>query len=371
MHAVLFAATHPDRVRGLVLFAPRASIVATRDHPWGGDRADWEEWLSWAADHWGSRDSIVHDMHEMLPSLLHDDSAIAFGAKVQRAAASPRAAVALFRLSMDLNVADVLPAVRTPTLILHRRDDPTVPVDASRAVAALMPHATLIELSGEDHIVETMPNDELFEHLRAFVDQDSPSIDHSRRLATVVFTDIVGSTERSAELGDHTWKRLLESHHAIVRRELERHGGRELSTAGDGFFASFDGPAAAAHGAVAIVQGVRGVGLDIRAGVHTGEVETIDGEVGGIGVTIGARIGSVAEASEVLVSSTVKDLTAGSGLVFEDAGEHELKGDPDRWHLYRVVPRRCRPLRRATQKPPTACTSRTRCRATGPSTWSS
>jgi class 3 adenylate cyclase len=337
MAAVLFAATHPHRLRQLILFAPRPSMVATAEHPWGGDRTEWEEWLDWAADHWGSEESIVHDMHEMFPSLLDDPTAVAFGAKVQRAAASPRAAVALFRISLDLSVADVLPTVRTPTLVLHRRGDSMVPPEAGRTVAGMMPNATFVELDGEDHVMSTQPDDALFDHLRAFLDIPSPIPGTDRRLATVLFTDIVGSTERSAQLGDAAWKRDLEAHHDAVRSQLARFGGREVDTAGDGFFATFDGPAAAVRSAVAITRAVRPLGLEVRAGVHTGEVETIDGKIGGLGVTIGARVGAIASGSEVLVSATVKDLVAGSGLRFEDAGEHGLKGLPERWRLYRVI----------------------------------
>ena len=337
MAAVLFAATHPDRVRQLILFAPRPSMVATDEHPWGGDRAEWETWLEWAGEHWGSEESIVHDMHEMFPSLLDDPTAVAFGAKVQRAAASPRAAVALFRISMPLNVADVLPTVRTPTLVLHRRGDPSVPPAAGRTVTELMPDATFVELDGEDHVMSTQPDDELFGYLREFLEIPPPAGDRARRLATVLFTDIVGSTERAATLGDAAWRALLEAHHEIVRAELIRGGGREVSTAGDGFFATFEGPAAACMCALAIADGVERLDLQIRAGIHTGEVETIDGEVGGLAVTIGARIAALGGASEVLASSTVRDLTAGSKLGFEDVGEHELKGVPDTWRVYRVV----------------------------------
>lgn len=335
--AVLFAATHPDRVRQLVLFAPRPSIVATSAHPWGGSREEWDAWLVWAGDHWGSRESIVNDLHELSPTLLDDETAIRHGAKVQRAAASPSAAVALFRISMQLDISDVLPAVYTPTLVLHRRDDSFIPVAAGQAVAALMPNASFTELSGEDHFAFVGRDDEMFESIRSFLAGEAPPVDRSRRLATVLFTDIVASTERSAALGDRAWKEVLQAHHAEVRRGLARHSGLEVDTAGDGFFATFDGPALAVRCALSIVEAVRPLGLEIRAGVHTGEVETIDGKVGGIGVTIGARIGALAAASEVLASSTVKDLTAGSGLIFEDSGEHELKGVPDRWRIFRAV----------------------------------
>jgi len=337
MTAVLTAAAHPERIRQLVLFGSRPSMVATQQHPWGGDRQEWDEWLAWAADHWGSRESIVHDMHETFPSQLTDESAIAFGAKVQRAAASPSAAVALFRISMQLNVTGVLPTVRTPTLVLHRRDDVFVPPEAGRAVAELVPGSRFVELPGEDHFPESGQQDTLFEHIRSFLQLDVTPVDRSRRLATTLFTDIVDSTQRSAELGDAAWKRLLESHHAIVRAQLARTGGEEVDTAGDGFLATFDGPAAATMCAVAIAREVRSIGLTIRAGIHTGEVATIDGKIGGLAVAIGARVSALAGPSEVLVSQTVKDLVAGSGLAFEDAGEHELKGVPDRWRLYRVA----------------------------------
>ena len=335
--AVLFAATHPDRIRQLVLWAPSPSLVATAEHPWGGSRSEWEQWLEWVLDHWGTRESIVNDMHDLAPSWLDDERAIQYGAKVQRAAVSPRAAVALFRISMELNTSEILPSVHTPTLVLHRSHDTSVPPEAGRAVADLMPNGTFVELPGEDHMPFAGRSDDIFGHLRAFLAGDAVPADRTRRLATTLFTDIVGSTERSADLGDAEWKHLLELHHAIVRSELDRAGGREVDTAGDGFFATFEGPAAAASCAVAIANAMPSIGLEIRAGVHTGEVETIDGKVGGIGVTIGARVGAMARPSEVLVSSTVKDLVAGSGLTFEDAGEHELKGVPDRWCLYRVV----------------------------------
>jgi class 3 adenylate cyclase len=336
LYAVLAAAAYPERISRLVLWAPRPSMVATERHPWGGSLDDWSDWLNWAAVHWGSRESIVHDMHESMPSLLEDRAAIVFGAKVQRAAASPSAAVGLFRISMQLNVADVLPTIRIPTLVVHRKDDVFVPSNAGRAVAELIPDATFVELDGEDHFLEAGDTEGFFEPLRSFLRVEVPRADRSRRLATVLFTDIVGSTARAAQLGDAEWKHVLGSHHAVVRTELDRFGGHEVDTAGDGFFATFEGPATATRCAQAIASAVRELGLEIRAGVHTGEVETLDGHESGMGVVIGARIGALAGPSEVLVSSTVRDLTAGSGLMYEEAGEHELKGIPDRWRLYRV-----------------------------------
>ena len=335
--AVLFAATHPERVRKLVLFSARPSMVATERHPWGGSRDEWETWLTWAATHWGSRESIVNDYHDLAPSHLDDEAALRWGAKVQRAAASPRAAVALFRISMELDVADVLPAVRVPTLIINRRDDRESPPEAGRAVAALMPDATFVELPGEDHFVQYGPKDELFEALSRFIGAGTPTQDGSRRLATVLFTDIVDGTARAAEIGDHAWRALLADHHRLVREALAQYRGVEIDTAGDGFFVTFDGPARAVRCARAIASAVEGLGIRVRAGVHTGEVEAMDGKVGGIAVITGARIGALAGPSEVLVSATVRDLVAGSGLTFDDAGERELKGVPGRWQVYRLA----------------------------------
>jgi class 3 adenylate cyclase len=192
-------------------------------------------------------------------------------------------------------------------------------------------------MHGEAHLIYGEGTDDAFEAMTIFLKGEPEPVDRNRRLATVLFTDIVGSTERSAALGDKAWREVLRAHHAAVRRELDRHNGTEIATAGDGFFATFDGPAAAVQCAVAAIDGVKQVGLEIRAGVHTGEVETSGETVGGIAVHIGARIGALAGASEVLTSSTVRDLVAGSGLKFEDAGEHVLKGVPERWHLYRVT----------------------------------
>jgi class 3 adenylate cyclase len=255
-----------------------------------------------------------------------------------RLSASPSSAEAVMRIDKDLDIRRVLPSVQAPTLVLHRTDDRITPIAEGRYVASKIPGARFVELPGGDGIPWLGDTDPVIAEIEAFVGGRSatPAAGRGRRLATVLFTDIVASTERSTELGDAAWKETLERHHATVRAGLIRHGGREIATAGDGFYATFDGPAAGARCAYELIHEVSRLGLRIRAGVHTGEVETIDGEIGGIAVTIGARIAAIAGASEVLVSSTVKDLTAGSGLRFEDAGEHELKGVSEPWHLYRV-----------------------------------
>ena len=230
----------------------------------------------------------------------------------------------------------VLPSVRVPTLILHRRDDPMADIRASKYMADRIPGARFVELPGEDDLPFFGDQDAVLDELEEFFTGVRPRARANRVLATVVFTDIVGSTERAAVLGDGRWKDLLEAHRSIVRRELTRFQGREVGTSGDGFLAVFDGPARAVRCAVAAAEAVHAIGLEIRVGVHTGEVETVGVEVEGIAVHIGARVAALAGEREVLVSSTVKDLVAGSGLSFEDAGEHALKGVPDRWHLYRV-----------------------------------
>ena len=210
---------------------------------------------------------------------------------------------------------------------------------SGRFLAGHIEGATLVELPGRDALPWVGESDAVLDEIEAFLlgSRGATRPSSPRALATVLFTDVVGSTEQASQLGDTEYRRLLEQHHRAVRRELARHGGVEIDTAGDGFFATFDGPAGAVRCALAIGEAVRDLGIEVRAGVHTGEVETIDGKIGGIGVHIGARVAGAAGPSEVFVSSTVKDLVAGSGLTFVDAGEHELKGVPDRWHLYRVA----------------------------------
>jgi class 3 adenylate cyclase len=243
-------------------------------------------------------------------------------------------AVALNQLERETDVRDVLRTVQAPTLVMHRRDEAVYRVEEGRYIAHRIPGARFVELEGADHLPGDGNMPALIEEVGRFLDSvrdEEASFD--RVLASVLFTDIVGSTEKAVQLGDRVWRETLEGHHATVRAILARYHGTEIDTAGDGFFATFEGPARAVRCAQAISDAVHVLDLEVRSGVHTGEVETIDGKVGGIAVNIGARVGGMAGASEVLVSSTVRDLVAGSGLVFEDRGEHELKGIPDRWHL--------------------------------------
>jgi class 3 adenylate cyclase len=239
-------------------------------------------------------------------------------------------------MNSQIDVRDVLPTIQVPTLVLQRVDDRDVNVEEGRWIAAQIPGAKYVELPGDEHLIWAGDVDAVVDEVEEFVTGSRPVHEPDRVLATVLFTDVVGSTQRAHELGDRRWRELLEEHHVIVRRALERFQGREVDTAGDGFLATFDGPARAIRCARAIVNGLRDVGLDVRAGLHTGECELLGDKVAGVAVHTGARVSSLAEPGEVLVSSTVKDLVAGSGIEFEDRGVHELKGVPDEWRLYAV-----------------------------------
>jgi class 3 adenylate cyclase len=254
-----------------------------------------------------------------------------------RLSTSPGAAIALSRMNAEIDIRHVLPAIRVPTLVLHRTGDRDDHVEEGRYLAAHIPGARFVELPGDDHLSFIGDMDAVVDEIEEFVTGARPDREPDRVLATVMFTDIVGSTEHAVRLGDRRWRDLQERHHALVRRELARHRGREIDTAGDGFLATFDGPARAIRCAKAIGAGVRELGLEVRAGLHTGECELRGERVSGIAVHTGARVAAQAGPGEVLVSSTVKDLVAGSGLQFEDRGVHALKGVPGEWRLYAVV----------------------------------
>jgi class 3 adenylate cyclase len=332
----LFAATYPERTSGLVLLNPSAKGHPTADYPWAPSEAGWRQTLREVREGWGERDYFQGLLRSQGPAMADDAAFRDWFVVHMRRSLSPGAAMAFYRMSMEADIADVLPAVRVPTLVLF---SPEARAPAEY-VARHIPDAELRELPsmrGEFTWIDDETHEATMAAVRDFVGRLHRLPEADRILATVLFTDIVGSTERAVELGDRAWKQLLASHHATARAELERFRGREVDTAGDGFLATFDGPARAVRCAQAIAGKVGELGIQIRAGVHTGEVEVDADAIRGIAVHIGARVASLAGPSEVLVSSTVKDLTAGSGLVFEDAGEHELKGVPDRWHLYRVL----------------------------------
>ena len=267
------------------------------------------------------------------PTRADDPEFIRGYARIMRHSMRRVDALAADRMWRDMDVRPILPSIQAPTLVMHYSEDRTESVEEGRYIADHIPGAVFVELPGADHgaSVDITHIDRFLASLRA----EEAAFD--RVLASVLFSDIVGSTDRASTIGDRAWRELVERHHATVRALLGRFRGTEVDTAGDGFFATFDGPARAIRCARAIVEAVKPLGVEVRAGVHTGEVETIDGKIGGIAVNIGARVAGLAQPSEVLVSQTVKDLVAGSGLVFQDAGVHELKGVPDRWRLYRVV----------------------------------
>jgi pimeloyl-ACP methyl ester carboxylesterase/class 3 adenylate cyclase len=325
--AMLFAATHPERTTALILYAPVAKTVATPDFPHGKTQQEQQDFL----------ERFVKEMAVQAPSAADDERFVAWWARFERLVASPSAYEELARIFTDVDVREALPAIHVPTLVIHRQGDRIVPAPQARYVAGRIDGARLIELPGVDHIPFVGDSEAIVDEIEEFVTgaRTGPPVD--RVLATVLFTDIVGSTERQATIGDRRWKSLLEHHHGIVREQLQRFRGIEQDTAGDGFFVRFDGPARAIQCAQGIARAVRPLGIEVRAGLHAGECEVVEGKCSGLSVSIGARVMAKAGPSEVLITQTVKDLTAGSGMALADAGEHELKGVPDRWHLYRVV----------------------------------
>jgi class 3 adenylate cyclase len=323
--AALYAATYPERTRALVLFHPVAYDESAHSEAIDAELAELRE-------RWGTREYCDELLREAAPSLYADPEGREWFANMLRVGASPSVAYALNRAWSETDLREVLPAVRVPTLVLYR---PVMEEDATE-VARLIPGARTLRVSGEDYS-EAFLSPEIPEEIERFVAGEVVPEVPDTVLATVLFTDIVGSTERAAELGDRGWRELLERHHALVRRELSRFRGEEKDTAGDGFFATFDGPARAIRCGHAIVDGVRALGLEVRAGVHTGECEVHEGKVAGLAVVIGARVASAADAGEVLVSQTVRDLVAGAGVAFEERGERELKGVPGTWRLYAVA----------------------------------
>jgi pimeloyl-ACP methyl ester carboxylesterase len=330
--AILFAATYPERTTGLVLCGAYASMVKREDYEWGLTQAE----LELSADAYLQRWGTGVGLGTFAPSLRHDPAARRWFARFQRMAASPAAAVALLRMNAEIDVRGTLGAISAPTLVLHRRDDAVISLGHARYLAEHIAGSRLVELAGQDHWMWVGDLEPVVEEIEEFLTGTRRAPEPERALATVLFTDIVGSTERAAELGDARWRDLLERHDAMVRTELARHRGKEIKTVGDGFLATFDGPARAIRCACAIRDSARGLGLDIRSGIHTGECELIGGDIGGIGVHIGARVAALAAPSEVLVSRTVTDLVAGSGIGFESRGEQQLKGVPGEWALFSV-----------------------------------
>ena len=328
--SIVFAATHPRRVTALVTYSVFAKRVWSPDYPWAPTPDQRAQWLDGLEKRYGGD----LDLKDLVPSMVGDEQTRAWFGKVARHSASPSAALALGRMNTDIDIRAVLPAVRVPTLMFHPVDDRDVNVEEGRWMAARIPNARLIELPGGDHVPYFESADAVLSAVEEFFTGVRPAPEPDRFLATVLFTDIVNGTAKAAELGDRRWGELIEAHHGVVRRELARFRGTEVDTAGDGFFATFDGPARAVRCGIEIRDAVRALGLEIRAGVHTGECELIAGKTGGIAVIIGSRVRELAAPDEVLATSTVKDLVAGSGLRFEARGARRLKGVPDEWQIF-------------------------------------
>jgi class 3 adenylate cyclase len=333
----LFAASYPDRVEHLILAHPFPRGMRSESYPWGRDEEGWHARLREVRQHWGDRDFLDQYARTIAPHLSEDADEIDLVVLGCRLALSPTAAHDWFRIGMETDIVGILSSIRVPTLVLHRPDDPTnlsFGAGPAHLVAELVRGSRKVALSSDG---STVFSEEAVDAILEFLGGEAPLAVPDTVLATVLFTDLVGSTERAAALGDRAWRDLLTRHHGDVRRELARFRGEEVDTAGDGFFCRFDGPARAMACARAIVDGATEHGLAVRSGIHTGECELVGDKIAGIAVVTGARISSLAAPGEVLVSSTVKDLVAGSGFSFDERGEHELKGVPGMWRLYAVV----------------------------------
>jgi pimeloyl-ACP methyl ester carboxylesterase len=330
---VLYAATHPARVSSLVLYGAMGRTTEAPDYPWASPA----EALRESADeffvpYWGQQPEGMLEL--FAPSMAGDPQAVEFTARMERSSASPAMVRQIFEMFLDVDVRAVLPTIHVPTLVLHRRGDRVVNWRAGEEVAKQIPGARYVELPGIDHLPWAGDPESVLGEIEEFLTGTRTAPEPDRELATVMFTDIVGSTERLAAVGDARWRELLRAHQTGVRNELRRFRGREVKALGDGYLATFDGPARAIHCGKAIADGAESLGLSVRTGLHTGEVELMDGDVGGVAVHTAARVGALAGPGEVLVSSTVKDLVAGSDIRFVDRGVTELKGIADEWRLF-------------------------------------
>jgi class 3 adenylate cyclase len=335
--SAVFAASHPGRVSALVLYAGPARVLWAPDYLFGDTEREARKELEELFEAFVTPGGLETLMRRDYPSAGEEE--VRAIARVFRYGASPGTVEALYRMNMAIDVRAVLPLISVPALVLHQRADPLIRVDHGRYLAQHIGGAAYVELDGDEHLPTAGTAPQLLAHVMPFLHDAAtwPAPEPDKVLATVLFSDIVGSTARAAELGDTNWRELLADHHARVRAQLARYRGVELDTAGDGFFAWFDGPARAIRCALAIRDTVRELGLEVRLGLHTGECEVLDGKVAGIAVAIGARVSARAGTGEVLVSQTVKDLVAGSGIIFQDRGLAELKGVPGQWRLYSVT----------------------------------
>jgi len=329
--SILFAATYPERTRALVLYGSYPRRVAAPDYPWAPTPEWWQTYAEDIERHWGTD---AFDIELRMPSHAADPQARAAWVESRRRSMSPGAARALAEMNGQIDVRHVLTAIRVPTLILHVIGDRMTSVEGARYMAGRIRDAKLVELPGIDHDFGREGAEVVLAEMQELLTGVRPAPEPERVLATALFTDIVDGTMRAAALGDRRWRELVERHHSLVRDELRRYHGAEVDTAGDGFFATFDGPARAIRCALAIRDGVEALGIRVRAGLHTGECELIAGKAGGIAVITAARVREFAQPGEVLVSTTVRDLVAGSGITFADRGTHSLKGVPGQWRLF-------------------------------------
>ena len=331
--SAVFAASHPERVTSLILVGGFARLLRDEDYEWGTDPEAATEFNRRTGETWGDNAGLLE---LWAPSVAKDPVARDHWNRMMVFGGTPATAVGWLEMIQDTDIRGTLPAIRVPTLVVHRADDRIVPVEHGRYLGEHIPDARYVELPRADHLW-WVDGDDILDEVESFLTGATTAFEPDRVLATVMFTDIVDSTTRAAELGDRRWRDLAEAHNRVVRSLLERHRGREVKALGDGFLATFDGPGRAIRCASELRDAVRSVGLEVRAGLHTGEIELNGDDISGIAVNIGARVGAKAQAGEVLVSQTVKDLVAGSGLDFEDRGEHELKGVPGPGRLWSVA----------------------------------
>lgn len=336
LSAMLLAASHPERLSSLVLVNSYARFLRSPEYPWGMPAASFERYMELLSrpDVRGAGDNLL----ALAPSVASDLATRQWFGRSERLSSPPKAGAAIFRLFAETDMTQVLPGITVPTLVVTRRDAQHVRADHGRVLAQRIPNAKYVELPGADTLPFVGDSEDLLGEIEEFLTGTRPAHEINRILATVLFTDIVGSTEFAARIGDYQWRNLLDSHDAIVRDDVGRFQGRLIKSTGDGMLATFDGPARAIQCALALRRALKSLGIDLRAGLHTGEVELREGDVGGIAVHIGARVAALAGAGEVLVSRTVKELVVGSGIKFTDRGLHSLKGVPDQWQVYAVQP---------------------------------
>ena len=333
--SLLFAATYPERTKALIMYGAYAKRTWAIDYPFGWRDEEWEAFFDNIKRHWGTPQGL--DLNIWAPSVANDQSVEEDVAAYLRSAASPGAVRAIMEMNRDIDVRHVLSTIRVPTLIAHRIGDRNIRIQQAKYMVDRIPGAKLVELPGDDHMAWFGDIDAILGEVEEFLTGVRHEPKPDRVLATILFTDIVGATERAAEVGDHKWSQLLARHNELIREELKRFRGKEIDNAGDGFFVTFDGPARAISCAKAIRNSLTKLKLDVRIGLHTGECEVMEEKISGIAVHIGARVLDLAAPGEILVTSTVKDLVAGSGLAFTDRGVFELKGVPGEWHLFKSL----------------------------------